>query len=374
MYCDQKKIYIIFAAYALPLFLVSFSAGKLTGNICLAALALLGAAAGAWIIKKKNAPDRNRNQVALIAGLSAAAGVMLVCLLGLHFGFYKNSLSFKTVYTYIIPISVAVIGTEIFRSNLLAQKQKTVRILSYFLFVFSDILLFAEKNSFRNVSSFMSLFAFAFLPALTSNLLCHRFSYKYGARSVIPYRLIMALYPYVLPFGVKIPRAMYSFIGIVFPMFVLWLVKLMFDKRDMTASVRRTPVRTALSVLCIALVLISVAFIAELFPYRPIVVASDSMKGELDTGDVVVYEAYNGQHIQNGQIILFKRGNSIIIHRVVDIKKINGEYRYYTKGDANDGVDTGYITESDIVGISSLKIKYIGYPTVWLHDIFRNKK
>lgn len=194
MYYDQKKIYIISVAYALSLFLVSFPANKLTSNIYLAALTVLGAVIGTLLIKKKRVSDMRRKNVALIAGLTAAVAVMIVSLLGLHFGFYKNRLAVKTLYTYIIPIAIAVIGTEIFRDVLLAQKQKSVRILSYFLFVFSDILLFAEKNSFRNVASFMALFAFAFLPAFTSNLLYYKLSFKYGAVSVIPYRLIIALY------------------------------------------------------------------------------------------------------------------------------------------------------------------------------------
>lgn len=374
MYYDQKKLYIILAAYALPLFLVPFLAGKLVSNVCLAVLAILGAAAGTRLIKKKRAHDMRRKEAALVAGLAAALGVMMVCLLGFCFGFNKNSLSLKIVYTYILPIAAAVIGTEIFRVRLLAQKQKSVRILSYFIFVLSDILLFAEQNPFRSVTDFMTLFAFAILPAFTSNLLYHCLSVQYGALSVIPYRLLIGLYSYILPFGVNLPKPLYSFIRIVFPLLVLWGIRLMLDKPRRIASDRRAPMRVVLRVLCIVLVCTCVAFIAGLFPYRSIVVASDSMKGELDTGDVVVYEAYDGQSIQVGQIILFKKGNATVIHRVVDIKKINGEYRYYTKGDANNGNDTGYITNADLVGISSMKIKYIGYPTVWLYDMFKNKK
>ena len=50
--------------------------------------------------------------------------------------------------------------------------------------------------------------------------------------------------------------------------------------------------------------------------------------------------------------------------------EVNGEKRYTTKGDANDDIDDGYITNEDIVGISKFRIAYIGYPSVWLHDMF----
>ena len=58
------------------------------------------------------------------------------------------------------------------------------------------------------------------------------------------------------------------------------------------------------------------------------------------------------------------------IHRVVEIKNINGEVRYFTKGDANKSYDGGYRTEADINGLVKLKIKYIGWPTLWLRRLF----
>lgn len=371
MYYDKKKIYILSATYTLLLFLVSFIPLKLVSNISLSALAVADAVAGFCLIKKSRVRDMRRNEVALVAGLTAIAAVLVLCFLGFHFGFTKHRLSSKTFYTYILPMIVTVMATEIFRGILLAQKPRAARIISYFLCVFTDILLLSEKNPFRSVSRFMSLFAFVFLPAFTSNLLYDCLSAKYGARSVVPYRLVMTLYTYLLPFGVSIPDAMYSFMRILFPLLALWFIKALFDKRVTARAHRHSRVRIVLSVALILLMFVGVAFLANLFRYRPIVVASDSMRDELSRGDVVVYEAYDGQIIQDGQIILFKHNDSIIIHRVVDIKKINGVYRYYTKGDANDGVDTGYITNEDIVGISTMKIKYVGYPTVWLHDIFR---
>jgi hypothetical protein len=54
----------------------------------------------------------------------------------------------------------------------------------------------------------------------------------------------------------------------------------------------------------------------------------------------------------------------------VDIKKINNQNRYYTKGDANDNLDAGFITDSDIVGVTNIKVSYIGYPKLWIRNIF----
>lgn len=370
MYYDRKKLYIVSAMYALSLFLVLFFHGKLACNVCLAVVSVLSASVCALYVKKRQAFDLRRKDVAFISALTAIAAILILYLLGLRFGFYKTGITVRTFYEYIIPITVTVISVEIFRSILLSQKSRVIRILSYFLFAFSDILLFAEENPFSSVASFMSLLGLAILPAFTSGLLYYIVSFRYGAYAVIPYRLIMALYPHILPFGVAIPRAIYCFIRIVFPVLMAVYIYSLFKKRVMLASRKRTKFSTVLSVVCVVLMFIGIAFVADMFTYRPIVVASDSMRDELSRGDLTVYKAYDGQYIQNGDVILFKRGKSTIIHRVVKMKKINGVIRYYTKGDANEGIDSGYITDEDIVGIATMKIKYIGYPTVWLYDMF----
>ena len=46
------------------------------------------------------------------------------------------------------------------------------------------------------------------------------------------------------------------------------------------------------------------------------------MTGELNKGDAVLYEAYDGQHIYEGQVIVFNKDDSRIVHRVVKIKTL----------------------------------------------------
>ena len=53
-----------------------------------------------------------------------------------------------------------------------------------------------------------------------------------------------------------------------------------------------------------------------------------------------------------------------------EIKNVNGVYRYYTKGDANKNIDDGYVTEDKIYALVKLKVKYIGYPTLWVRELF----
>jgi hypothetical protein len=68
---------------------------------------------------------------------------------------------------------------------------------------------------------------------------------------------------------------------------------------------------------------------------------------------------------------VFEKNDSMIVHRVVDIEIINGIPRYYTKGDANEDKDLGYITDPDIKGLANHKLPYFGYPTLWIRSLFK---
>ena len=93
------------------------------------------------------------------------------------------------------------------------------------------------------------------------------------------------------------------------------------------------------------------------FSFGILVIGSRSMTGTIDKGDAVVFEKHTDKSISIGQVIVFKNNDVKTIHRVVDIRRVNGVLRYYTKGDANEKMDVGYITDSDIYGTVLFKIK-----------------
>ena len=108
------------------------------------------------------------------------------------------------------------------------------------------------------------------------------------------------------------------------------------------------------------------------FYYGALVIATESMTGAIDKGDVIIYEQYENQDLKKGQIIVFYSSTEQkTVHRISDLKRIDGELRVYTKGDANESDDLGYRIKKDIIGIQTLKIKYLGYPTVWMRELFK---
>ena len=89
-------------------------------------------------------------------------------------------------------------------------------------------------------------------------------------------------------------------------------------------------------------------------------VVSGSMKPALERGDLVVLA--KAAEYKQGDIIVFKRGADIIIHRVVLAQK--EEYR--TKGDNNNFTDSKPVKKADILGKSVLVLPKIGNINLFL--------
>ena len=116
-------------------------------------------------------------------------------------------------------------------------------------------------------------------------------------------------------------------------------------------------------------ILVIIALISCKFLYGVLVIGSKSMVKTLDKGDVVLFKQTTD--IKKGDVIVFTQDNIRIVHRVVAVKNINKEVRYYTKGDANKEQDPGYITKNNLMGKVLFKVKYIGKPTIWLNEAFK---
>ena len=103
-----------------------------------------------------------------------------------------------------------------------------------------------------------------------------------------------------------------------------------------------------------------------LLPIRPTAVATGSMTPRLKVGDLVVTSIFTDS-VEVGDIIQFRRDDVTVIHRVVELTRVNGEVVYVTRGDANKSNDGGYVRMQDVEGKVLFSIPYLGWITLWLH-------
>ena len=92
--------------------------------------------------------------------------------------------------------------------------------------------------------------------------------------------------------------------------------------------------------------------------------ANNNLTNQIAQYDVAVFDKLENQEIQQYDILLFKRGNKLIVHRVVEIIDENN---YYVQGDNNKERDVDPVNKSDVKGIYKKKlgfmsfVNYLGY-------------
>lgn len=371
MASDKKVLYVTSITLLLLLIVFLFIPSIVNRQI-LALLMIPCAIIIATTIKKRSLLSVHKKEATIVMVMIGVIYLLVYYLSGIYFGFVKNLYKFSLIgiYKFILPITIIIICSEIIRHVMIAQKDTKVSIMAYIVCVIIEILLASKLQNIGNFDVFMSLVGITLFPAIISNLLYHYLSKNYGIGPNIAYRLITVLYFYILPILPRVPEYFVSFISMLLPIAIYIFIKAMYERKVYAVSYKKQRASRVFAIIGIIIMASWVMLISCQFRYGLIVVGSESMTGEINKGDAVFFEEYKDQDIQEGQVIIFEKNNMRIIHRVIEIKVIDGELRYYTKGDANDSMDAGYVTKNQIVGITHFRILYIGYPTLWLRDIF----
>ena len=368
---DRKIIYIIPFILLVVLsftFLIPTQGYKWFVSIVLVLVAI----ASQFLIKKRSILSINKNQVILIASLLGIMFLMIYYLTGLKYGFFRTvyPFSFNSIILNIIPIAISIVSMERIRYIICAQNKTLPNIIIFISCVLAEFLLLNDFRNIETLKGFMSASAIILLPSITCNFLFHYLVKRYGSLPNISYKLITSLYLYIISFVPGTPDLLYAFAKLVFPLIVYLFIDGLYEKKIKFAIKRRSKWSYVGTALFIILLTSFVGLVSGQFGYGIIVVGSGSMTGELNKGDAVIYRNYSDQIIEEGQVIVFEKNDKVVIHRVIDIQNINGENRYYTKGDANEDNDLGYIVDSQIIGVTIFKIILIGYPTIWINEIF----
>ena len=370
---DKKKLHIVSIstlAALLVIFLIPFeTAGRIIAAVLMASIAVIAS----WLIKKRTIPSIHKHQVLWLMVVITVVYLMLYYLTGLKFDFVHNlyALNVKYILTRAIPVAAIIYFSEVYRHVMRAQEDKAADVIAYCVCVLAEMIACATASvAISSFDHFMDLMAATMLPAVVANLLYHYLTPRYGIAPPIIYRAVTTLYIYVIPITPAMADSLRCFISMVIPAGIYLFIDLMYEKKRRYALAKKNRLAVPITVLALLVMLSSVMLISNQFRYGLLVIVTDSMTGELNRGDAAIYETYDDQLIEEGQVIVFKRNNSMIVHRVDEIQIVNGRKRYYTKGDANDGRDADFRYDSDIVGIVNHKIPYIGFPTLFMRGLF----
>ena len=102
--------------------------------------------------------------------------------------------------------------------------------------------------------------------------------------------------------------------------------------------------------------------------YKMYVIISGSMQPELEVGDIVVVKKINPNDLKKDDVISFRKGQTIITHRIVEVKNAEEKLQFLTKGDNNNTNDKDLVSDKEIEGIVVNKIQKLGKIVLKLRD------
>ena len=377
---DKIRIFILETLLVAILFFALFAL-NIVSRWVLAIVLGIYAVAATQLYKRRKIVTAEKKYATLLMVIFAMFYIAIFYLLGLHFGFTKAKilLSISTILRIILPLSIIIISSEVLRRVFLSQKLqikiKSLKldispILTFIAMIIIDILVYAEVYNLAKLDDFLTVLGFVFFASLSCNLLYNYITNRHGVKGIMIYRLVTVLFVYIIPITPNVYIFFRSFLRMLYPYIIYVIFEKLFRKEKITTAKTEQRREFIGNTVFITLAALLVMLISCQFKYGIIVVGSESMTGALNKGDAVIFEKYKNQPIENGQVIIFKYNDIQTIHRVVEIQKVNGEIRYYTKGDANARNDNEYRTDKDIYALVNLRVKYIGYPTLWVRELF----
>ena len=341
-------------------------------KIFLAIFMIIFATITCFFIKKNRITSIKSRQVTLVMFCMAVIELTLYYLLGLYFGYVKSNvkLSIWSIAHFILPISSIIISSEIIRYRFTMQQTKISKLLSIISMILIDMIVYTQLYDIKVLTDFLAITGFILFASISSNLLYEYISPKYGYTPVIVYRLVIGIYSYIIPILPDVYIFTRSVLRMICPFIIYLILEYVFSKKIKGTELKKARRSYYFITIIIIISILLTMLISCKFYYGIIVVGSESMTGTIDKGDVVIFTQYKGQEINEEDVIVFRKDNRQIIHRVVNSIKVGQEYRYYTKGDANPNIDNGYVEKRDIVGVCRKRIKHIGYPTIWIKEAF----
>ena len=102
----------------------------------------------------------------------------------------------------------------------------------------------------------------------------------------------------------------------------------------------------------------------HLLGYEAYEVISGSMEPEISVGSIVYVKAAEAASIKEGAVIAFWSGDSVVTHRVVENRFVEGEF--VTRGDANEAEDPMPVEYERLIGEVVYHLPFLGAAMAWL--------
>lgn len=319
---------------------------------------------------------KNRREIIEYCAIGVLIYIITYMVSGLFITFGKNPYSTKIVgiITNIWILGSAIIAKEFIRYKLLQNVYEKDRLK--IAIAISVVYIFIDFNISRffygKITTYyiVKQIAQTLIPLIATNILCSYVSMNSSYIPAVIYQMGVKLYLWISPILPNAPWIMISIIDSVIPIIIVIYIRYIKTKKDIFKSRERIEATNPRSIIPLAIgIILAIWFALGIFPIKPVAIATGSMEEELFPGDVAIIKKCNSNDVIVGDIIEYQMEGYTVIHRIVEKNQRNGEFFFVTKGDNNKYPDTKEVTEGQLIGKVIFKIKYIGYPAIWLHLI-----
>mgnify|MGYP004506864151 FL=1 len=375
---SEKKILtveiILILTFIFNIFVLKNSNQYLIATVLAIALALLYLMVG---FEKDNL--KLKRDLLMTTLIYVISYYILTYILGIFFEFLRSpySLSLVTFLRNVTPVLVFIFAKELLRYEISTKGERNglLILLSIVLFILVDTSTVLYKYDLTNVSDLVKFLEVSFFPLAAENVMLTYLVMKGGYTSAIAYQVVMKMPVYVVPIVPNINTYIDVIFRIVFPLLLLHSLygEVSGNKERQLEKARSNHLakRIVFSVSVVILV-VTVYLTSGLFTYYAVTIGSGSMIPNLGVGDIVIVrKTKDYESLEVGDILVYNKETKVVVHRITEKNKVDNEYVFRTKGDANDAEDWYDIYEEDIIGTVKAKVKYLGYPTIWVNKLVK---
>lgn len=295
-------------------------------------------------------------------------------ILGLIIGYSYNvySTSFIGILRNIVVIVVPLLFREEVRSRFLFLNKKKFGIFFItLLFIVLELFSATFFTYSNNEELFINFFS-VFLPIVLENILLTYLAYIGIRSTVYAYFIPMLISRYFIPITLDVDwffALLFQLILVVVIFYVSFNEYLWKEKRIYSYKTNKT--NSVVYLFGVVLIVSFGLFVAGVFKYRPVAILTYSMEPIFTRGDAVIVEKLDDEEknkLKKGDIIQYQVDKTVVVHRIIKVKKEDNKKVYILKGDNNNAKDPKPVYMEQIMGKVLFSIPKVGYPSVWLSE------
>ena len=330
----------------------------------------------------KNIENRKlKKQVMEYTIIATLVFIIVYMLSGLFVTFGKNPYNITSIgllhnlwITGVILVAKEFVRYKLI-NNVYEKDKNKIAIIITVIYVIIDIEMTRFIGTNITVFSVVKYSIQTVMPNIAKNLLFSYIAINGNYIASIVYQIITNLYFWISPILPNAPWVMTAIIDITIPVILLLYIRYIKNKLNILKNrdniINSDPKNIIPLVVAIIL---AIWFAIGIFPIKPVAIASGSMEEELHIGDVAIIQKCNANDVNVGDIIEYQMDGYTVIHRIIEKKQRKGEFYFVTKGDNNNSPDSEEVREDQLIGKVIFKIRYLGYPAIWLHIVEENEQ